>query len=42
MNAKKLSSRLALAADFVTENAAVADINMVELQNVLTDHGALV
>lgn len=33
MNAKKLSSRLALAADFVTENAAVADIG--------TDHGSL-
>ena len=33
MNAKKLSNRLALAADFVTENAAVADIG--------TDHGSL-
>lgn len=33
MNAKKLSNRLALAADFVTENAVVADIG--------TDHGSL-
>lgn len=33
MNAKKLSNRLALAADFVTKGAAVVDIG--------TDHGSL-